>query len=793
MISNIFKNNYLKILCIILFSLLIDNLFILAIDNPPAWDQGYHLSNVFKMFNILDAKNLSFFQKYNDIFRLTDSYRGPLTYFLSGLFLKIFNNSYHYAYLSNQIFNIICIVSIFNLGKIIKNESVGIWASILFTFSELVLKQRSDYLIDLSLTSFSILNLFFFSKWYFKKEKTIIYSILSGISLGLIFLVKPTGIILFFLPFLLIIIKICRNNINYIYKITQIFLFNFSFFIVIFPWFSINWLTIISNIINAWNWGLNYQDGLDINSIESWIYYFKRIPLIFGIINSSVFFTIFLLEKIAQKSLFKINFKYLNNVNLWFLFFTINCYLIMSLMSTKDIRFVLPLYPLICIYLTLFIQSNEYKIFPSKSKKHILIMSLFISLFINNKDKIYDNLSSKSLKEWPHSDIISTIKNENPNLVSTLAILPDTKEINTFNIEAEASKQGEHVVARQIVSNKMTYKDDLKFFDWFLVKTGDQGVMTNEAKELLHKYLLNNNSFVLRKEWQLSDKSKVILLRRKFLNTYLKKYNCSFNSPYLNIEKINNGINISLFNKGKYLQSSYLLLDFLKNKLNISLANGFFHRNFDPESCYYLSQNISLDSSRNDEEQNILIKGKLINKDNNIKVINIGERNIFPKREFTDDNYIKMSNRIYEVEKLGNFLRKGEFSNLFNLVGIINQSDPKQIYLKDAENIYFERYKENNNLKDLYSILISQILQRKVKEAEKTINIILEIDSKNGNTHLAKSIISVYLFDKEKARKSINDAKVSEISNESYEILKTFEGLIYLLEMKFINAYKIFI
>ncbi len=152
-----------------------------------------------------------------------------------------------------------------------------------------------------------------------------------------------------------------------------------------------------------------------------------------------------------------------------------------------------------------------------------------------------------------------------------------------------------------------------------------------------------------------------------------------------------------------------------------------------------------------------------------------------------------MSNRIYEVENLGNFLRKGEFRNLFNLVGIINQSDPKQIYLKDAENIYFERYKENNNLKDLYSILISQILQRKVKEAEKTINIILEIDSKNGNTHLAKSIISVYLFDKEKARKSINDAKVSEISNESYEILKTIEGLIYLLEMKFINAYKIFI
>ena len=56
---------------------------------------------------------------------------------------------------------------------------------------------------------------------------------------------------------------------------------------------------------------------------------------------------------------------------------------------------------------------------------------------------------------------------ENPNLVSTLAIIPDTKEINTFNLESEASKQGEYVAVRQIISNQKTYKEDLKYFDWF--------------------------------------------------------------------------------------------------------------------------------------------------------------------------------------------------------------------------------------------------------------------------------------------------------------------------------------
>ena len=40
-----------------------------------------------------------------------------------------------------------------------------------------------------------------------------------------------------------------------------------------------------------------------------------------------------------------------------------------------------------------------------------------------------------------------------------------------------------------------------------------------------------------------------------------------------------------------------------------------------------------------------------------------------------------MVNRI-KVELLGSYLREGKFENLFDLVGIINQSDPQQIYLK---------------------------------------------------------------------------------------------------------------
>jgi len=91
-IINIFlKNNYSKIIFIIFLSLIIDNLFILQINKPPAWDQGYHLSNVFKMYNILGDQSINISEKFSQLLNVTNSYRGPLTYFLSALFLKIFN------------------------------------------------------------------------------------------------------------------------------------------------------------------------------------------------------------------------------------------------------------------------------------------------------------------------------------------------------------------------------------------------------------------------------------------------------------------------------------------------------------------------------------------------------------------------------------------------------------------------------------------------------------------------------------------------------------------------------
>lgn len=782
MTINFIKKYNFKIFIVILISVLIDNLFISNINNPPSWDQGYHLSNVFKMFNILGNSDLNINNKIDQFLNVTDSYRGPLTYFLSALFLNLTKNTYHFAYLSNQIFSIVCILTIYNLGKLFKDKSTGLWASIIFTFSSQIVNLRSDYLIDLSLTSFSSLNLLIFTKWFLEEKKISLYSIFSGISLGLIFLIKPTGIILFFLPFIIIIIKLFGRKSNFRFKIKQILLFISSFLVIIFPWFSRHWITIITSSINAWKWGINYQEGLDFNTIGSWLYYLFKLPYILGIINFSILSIIFLFEKFEEKDLLKLKIRSIKKINLWFLIYLLNCYLVVSIMSTKDIRFILPLYPLICIYISSFINSNKSKFNNFYSKKNILIISISISLLLQFNGFLISNWKNNLTKEWPHKEIIEEIEKDNKGLIQTLAILPDTKEINTFNLEAEAARKGELVAVRQIISNKESYKEDLKYFDWFLLKTGNQGIMTSESKSLLNKYLLNNSSFTIYKEWNLTKDDRIMLLRRKDLNTKMKIIKCEDKPIKLVIRPINNGFNINLSGSGEILKSSNLLLNIYEDnnvvKENISIAQGLFYKSTKNNMCYEITQNIS---SKNIFNEKSKLDTFLLKEDG--KLISINSK-IEPNQENDFNNYqqILMSNKNNDVNKLGIILKKGEFENLFNLIGILNQSDPKQIYLLNAKNIFQTRFKEDKNLKNLYNILITQILQKEIREAKITSNKIIDLDKKNGNSYLVNGIINLYLLNPNEANKSFKKAKNLRLSEDSEQIIKITDKIFKIFE-----------
>ena len=87
-----------------------------------------------------------------------------------------------------------------------------------------------------------------------------------------------------------------------------------------------------------------------------------------------------------------------------------------------------------------------------------------------NQINLSKDFEKDSGSYWPHSEIIQKVINFSPNLESVIAVLPDTRELNTFNLSAEAKLQGKNVYVMQIMSNEKSNKEDLNRFNWFILK-----------------------------------------------------------------------------------------------------------------------------------------------------------------------------------------------------------------------------------------------------------------------------------------------------------------------------------
>ena len=766
------KTNLLLFL-IIISSFLIDKIYLLNISYLPAWDQGYHLTNLFKTYNILENFSINNQEWWQSFWSISETYRGPLTYIFSSIFLKFFGKTYETSILSNNIFSIITILCIFNLCRDLGYKKAGLWGAFIFAFNPYIFEQRVDYLIDISQICFLNLNFYILFK-FLKSNGSYILSLILGISLGFIFLTKPTGILFLVFPYIYsFYLLIKKSNFNKLY----IVVFLSTFITIIWPWLSTNWLTIITSIANSWQWGIKYQDGLEANTLEGILFYPKTILKLVGPLLFGSFFGISclkILDKLKKSSLTKIIQNSLSINNIFLLSFPINVLIICTLMSTKDLRFILPIFPSLCIFSGLLITNLKnyswdkfYKIFI------FLIILLKLILNLSLQKNIVFKFDNTSKPNWPHKEIIEQVSNLSPYSKSVIAILPDTKELNTFNLSSEANMQNSNTYVRQIISNEKSYKDDLDRFNWFLLKDGEQGIMSNDSKLALSDLIKESNKFKNFKSWELPDGSKATLYKRKVMNESISIINKNLIPLNLDLIFSSNGITANLKGSNEILSNSNLLINAKNNEKNYEINISF------PKVINLLNKNIEIIKNVNFEDEfnfdkslefdSILITNK--NKKIPVKINKV----IFNQKVNKDTNGQFQINKIKELEKMAEYLRLGEFDKLFTLVEVVNQSDPDQEYLKNAEKIFKYRYQLNkNNYYYLYKIAISQILQRKSIEAAISLKEIMKYEKNNSNLYLAKSIVDIYNLNPREADKNIQMA--SKLNNEE-SLISTIKSI----------------
>lgn len=487
---------------------------------PPAWDQGDHLSRALGFWGVLQHLQPLSGSWWQELWAQAPSYRGPLTYLVSAPLFSLLGPGYGSAILSNSLFQALLLLSLYGQGRLLGSRAAGLWAAFLSAVAPALLNQRSDYLIDFSLTAV-VSGCWLLLSW--RRLGAVrhpwLASALAGLALGAVLLTRPTGLLLLWLPLLLLLTRafgmLRRGRWT---LLGQAGLAAAMAWLVAGGWISQNWLTILSTVNKARRWGVLYQEDLGPGSLAGWLYYPRQLPAMAGATLVIVVLVAWLLANGRRGRWPTLAVAGPARERLpWWLSFPAGGLLLASLMTTKDIRFVLPLLPQLLLGLGLLIADSGRWL-------KLTVLGLGLSSLLACQFGLGPNLSGFPARPprqgptWPLEAIVATIRRQSPQQLSTLAVLPDSELLNAFNLEAEGRRQHARVAARQTLAPLEHLDEDLAGFDWFLLKGGDQGVMSDARQARLTTLVQRSPAFRSVGVWSLPDGSQAQLFRRRQLS-----------------------------------------------------------------------------------------------------------------------------------------------------------------------------------------------------------------------------------------------------------------------------------
>lgn len=519
-----------------------DRLWTILDNSPPAWDTGDHLTRAANYWGMLTHPQFFSGDWWTQMWQLSPTFRAPFVYLMTTPFFSLFGCSYDSSTLVNLIFTGVILVFVYQLGKHIFTAKVGLWAAGICTLAHSLVILRIDYLLEYGLTATVIFAFTSLTFWRDadSQQKQWFWAICFGIGVGITMLCKPTGLLFLFIPSLWVLGEnIFRKKWQ---RILQICVALIIAGLIIYPWFSSNWLTIITSSEHSNNNGLKYENDPQGNTLAGWLYYLSVLPDmiyppllymclgcgILGIGNWLIKGKKLSIES-SQKSTWR-----------WLLGFCLGTYCLFSLLSNKDFRFILPYLPVVLILLAKLLTIEEKNWLKWLRWGTIIITSLLLisDLFPISFLQQFGGRRLPYLGAiYPHTQVIAEVVKRQPYLRSNIGVVPNTIQINPFNLDFFGSAANFQVFARQIGTNIKNLAEDTASLTWYITKTGDQGAIGGfeEAQAALNKNVTESPDLQIQKTWSLPDKSELRLYQRRVSPVVVEKLN-STPPPQVNLQ-----------------------------------------------------------------------------------------------------------------------------------------------------------------------------------------------------------------------------------------------------------------
>ncbi len=323
------NNKVIFVLCVFFF--IVSSVFTYA-DPVKWWDETIYLN---LGYNLLKYGEYSFEHDFADIvFGWPNAgYRGPVLPLLCGLVYIFFGDNLFFLNLIVPFFGALGILAVFLIGKEVWNEKAGIYAAIMMSFLSFYIEFSSKILCDVVAVTFTSFSILFFIRGYFKDyEKRNLFKIYFSIFLALAFLTRYTSIIVV-LPLglgLLISKKYSILRDKYFFISILVFLF------VVSPWLVYSYYSygnlvgfLLHSTSSITSWG----------NFNPWYFY---VPFWLNMFSILIFpFVIGAYYVFRERKERELDFLII------LVFFVY--YVVISLIPYKEIRYMLPVIPSLCL------------------------------------------------------------------------------------------------------------------------------------------------------------------------------------------------------------------------------------------------------------------------------------------------------------------------------------------------------------------------------------------------------------------------------------------------------------
>ena len=796
----------------------------------PTWDEADYLNGVLNYWNGLQNPQWFDGEWWRDLWLLSNKIP-PLHYIITSPFISWFGLTEDAANLVMLLYSAMLLMAVYGLGLVLFNRRVAVVTAILCQLLPGLYYYRLEFLLDYPLTAVTVFSFWLLTCWKITEDRSWWLAIAFGISLGCAVLLKQTALFFLFLPLVWLLIG-CLKALQW-QKILQLITSVAISIAICYPWYRTNWLLILTSGKRATIDSAIAEGDPALNTFDAWLYYLKTLPYLLSwhlLLIPLVGVLLYFIVQIFKLDIYKANrFSFNNERGIkWLFIYLIGGYLLSSFNINKDARYILPLLPILALFLAIGLQaySRKWRNYITLFSVSLAIVLMLLNIFPLPGAIVAKTLSPRTQhypyigQSYPHQAVIEEIIDTEPYLRTTLGVLPSTPAINQHNFSFYGGQQNFQVVGRQVGIRESEVVRDARSLNWFLLKTGDQGSIP-EAQPIITELIRESSDFQLHKSWQLPDNSKLQLYRKISPDIRVNIESQKRNS----LEKIQlKDIRLpTTATKGNIIPVTY---QWLGNAPQ--LARGILlltWQNIDNDDYYWISDRgiaagmlaeKKLNSVAGDpifevtENTAMLIPETITPGQYKLEAIYLDRQTkesykiAIPKTTITIDANanpaIKVNSKreldlVTQLRTIAPTMSSGiaALEPIFAQTARINQYDGKQDYLKQTEIALSYRLQHTQptlqqKLDWNYALALSRVLQQDVAGAIAIWNEIVNLNPDNPYNYAYLAFVYLYNWQPKPAAIALNKA---ETLNSNIPEVKTLQGVTALMQGNLIKAAKL--